>query len=463
MKAGYFRILAVGMIFTLLVGCGAATAPTAAPTTAPTAAATTAPRPTTAPTTAATTGAAATSAPRPATAPAPAAAGPVRLTDGKVVLGVINDQSLIYADLSGKNTTKAVQMAVDDFKAKHGANALGGPIEVIDADHQNKPDLASTKAQEFYDRNQVDLILDVPTSSAALAIANVAGQKRRMYINVGAATTELTGAQCNKYTFHYAYDTYMLANGTGTYVTKNVAKRWYIVYPNYAFGQDMDRSFQDAIKRNGGSVVASDASPFPSTDFSSFLLKAPTLSPRPEVLGLMHAGGELITAVKQYNEFRLKDQKIPLAIGLMFDTDIKAIGPDLLAGTTYTTAWQWTLDAEARAWADRFKAVTGVRPTFAHAGNYSAAMQYLEAIRRAGTDDADAISAALEGYQFNDFFIRNGRIRPEDHRVIHDVYLAQVKPQSEVTEDFDFTKILSTIPAAEAFRPLEQNSCKMAR
>jgi branched-chain amino acid transport system substrate-binding protein len=385
-------------------------------------------------------------------------AGPAKLTDNKIVLAVINDQSLVYADLSGVNGVKAVQMAADDFEAKYGKGSLGGPIEVIGADHQNKPDLANAKAQEFYDRAGADVILDVPTSSTALAIAGVAKEKRKLYINVTAATTELTGPQCNKYTFHYAYDTWMLANGTGTEVTKNVGKKWYIIYPNYAYGQDMDRSFQAAIKAAGGEIIASDATPFPnpSNDFSSFLLKAPSL--RPEILGTMNAGGELVNVVKQYNEFRLKDQGIKLAIGLLFDTDIHSLGPDAFAGTLYTTPWIWTLDAQSREWADKYRQVVGgdSRPTFAHAGNYSAAMQYLEAVRRAGTDEADPVVKALEGYTFSDFFIRNGLIRPEDHQVIHDVYLAQVNPASEVKEPWDYSKIVSTIPADKAFRPVSE-------
>src|SRR5207253_10259406 len=190
--------------------------------------------------------------------------GTVKLTDGKLVIAVLNDQSLVYADLSGKNAVEAVKMAVEDFKAKYGENALGGPVEVITADHQNKPDLASSKAQEFYERSNADVILDVPTSSAALAIAKIANDEKRLYINITAATTDLTGAQCNKYTFHYAYDTYMLAAGTGVWVTQNVGKSWYIIYPNYAFGQDMEKSFRDAIPKTGGTIVASDGSPFPN-------------------------------------------------------------------------------------------------------------------------------------------------------------------------------------------------------
>src|SRR5437870_4866705 len=284
-------------------------------------------------------------------------ASTVKLTNGKVVIGVINDQSGVYADLSGKNAVEAVQMAIDDFKAKYGDNALGGPITVISADHKNDPALASSKAQEFYERSNVNIVLDVPTSSAALAIAKVANDEKKLYVNITAATTELTGASCNKYTFHYAYDTYMLAQGT----------------------------------------------------------------------------------------------------------DITALGQDAFAGVVYTTPWLWSEDDASKAFADKFLQRTKIRPTFAHAGNYSATTQYLEAIRRAGTDDPDAVVKALEGYKFSDFFIHNGQIRPEDHWVMHDAFLAQVKPKAESKEAFDYSKILNTIPADKASRPLAEAPCKMAK
>src|ERR671930_756322 len=193
----------------------------------------------------------------------PGGGAAVKLTDGKLVIGVINDQSGVYADLSGKNAVEAVNMAIADFKAKYGDNALGGPIEVVNTDHQNKADLAGQKAQEFYERNNADVILDVPTSSAALAIAKVANDEKKLYINITAATTDLTGSQCNKYTFHYAYDTYMLAQGTGVWVTQNLGKKWYIIYPNYAFGQDMEKSFRKVIEANGGFILTPHPSPFP--------------------------------------------------------------------------------------------------------------------------------------------------------------------------------------------------------
>jgi branched-chain amino acid transport system substrate-binding protein len=382
----------------------------------------------------------------------PQSSGDTKLTGDTIVLGVLNDQSLGYSALSGKNSVEAVTMAVEDFKAKYGDKAITKKIEVVDADHQNKPDIANTKAAEFYDRQGVDAILDVPTSSAALKVADVAKQKKKLYFNITAATTDLTGKACNKYTFHYAYDTYMLANGTGKNATENGAKNWYIVYPNYAFGQDMERSFKAAVEKAGGKVVGEDAAPFPSDNFSTYLLKAPTLNPKPDVIGTMQAGADLVNLVKQYNEFKLRDKGVGLSVGLMFLTDIHSLTPAALAGTTYTDAWYWNFDAQNRAWADKFKARTGARPTFAHAANYSAATQYLEAVQAAGTDDADKVIAQLEGKKVDDFFLRNGQIRKEDHRVVHDAYLAQVKKQEEVTEDWDYVKILKTIPAADAFR-----------
>ncbi|MEV8507153.1 ABC transporter substrate-binding protein [Actinoplanes sp. NPDC051475] len=384
-----------------------------------------------------------------------------KVSGDKIVLAVLNDQSGVYADLSGKNSVEAVKMAVADFKAKYGDKAVSSAIEVVTADHQNKPDIANSKAQELYDRQQADVILDVPTSSAALAVAGVAKAKKKLYFNIGAATTELTGRQCNKYTFHYAYDTYMLANGTGSAVTQQGGKNWYIVYPDYAFGQDMEKSFSAAIGASGGTVIARDPTPFPNDNFSTFLLKAPGLSPKPDVLGTMQAGGDLVNLVKQYNEFRLRDKGIKLSVGLMFITDIHSLGPDAFAGTTFTDAWYWNFDDRNRQWADRFTAQTQTRPSFAHAANYSAAMQYLEAVQRAGTDKSDDVVSELEGYKYDDVFARNATIRAKDHRVIHDVYLAEVKPKNQVTTEWDYEKILRTIPAEQAFRPETAGGCAL--
>jgi branched-chain amino acid transport system substrate-binding protein len=378
------------------------------------------------------------------------------LTDGKVVLAVLNDQSGVYKDLSGPNSVTAVEMAVADYQEKYGDEAVATEIEVISADHQNKPEIANSQAQEMYDRQQADIILDVPTSSAALAVAGQAKAKQKLFINIGAATTELTGAQCNKYTFHWAYDTYMLANGTGKTVTEQGDTNWTIIYPDYAFGQDMNKSFTAAVDASGGTVTESIPTPFPNDNFTTFLTKAASSSP--DVIGTMQAGGDLINLVKQYNQAGLRDQGIGLAVGLMFITDIHSLGVEQFAGTTFTDAWYWNLDDESRAWADEFKDETGARPSFAHAGNYSAALQYLEAVQRAGSDDSDDVVAELEGAELNDVFLRNGVVRAEDHRVIHDVYLAKVKDADAVEEEYDYEEILATIPADEAFRPVEDSA-----
>jgi branched-chain amino acid transport system substrate-binding protein len=383
----------------------------------------------------------------------PQAGGSTTLSGGKIVLGIINDQSGVYSALGGKNSVVAVQMAIDDFEAKYGSKAVTHDITVVSADHQNKPDVAKTDAQQMYDRQGVDAIFDVPTSSAALAVADVAKQAKKLYFNISAATDDLNGKSCNKYTFHYAYDTNMLANGTGKTATKNGAKNWYLLYPNYAFGQDMLRGFTQAIGAAGGSVVASAGSPFPNPtqDYSTLLLKTSGLSPKPDTLGVMQAGGDLQNVVKQYNQFKLKDQGIGLAVGLMFITDIHALGPDALAGTSFTDAWYWNANPDNRAFADRYYAKTKSRPTFAHAADYSAALQYLEAVQAAGTDDADAVVKKLEGKTVNDVFLHNGTIRAADHLVTHDAYLAQVKPSAQVAEPWDYEKILETIPADQAF------------
>lgn len=380
-----------------------------------------------------------------------------KLSNDKVVIGLINDQSGVYKDLSGPNSKVAIQMAIDDYTAKYGDKAVAKTIEIVTADHQNKPDIANTKAQEMYDRQNADIILDVPTSSAALAVATQAKAKKKLFINVTAATTALTGASCNKYTFHWAYDSYMLAHGTGAAMVAQGGKSWSIVYPDYAFGQDMNKRFTAAVKEAGGTVTQSIPTPFPNDNFATFITKA--ASTKPQVIGIMAAGGDLINFVKQFNQAGMRD-KATLAVGLMFITDIHSLGVDQFAGTTFTDAWYWNFDAQNRAWADRFTAKTNTRPSFAHAGNYSAALQYLEAVQRAGTDSSDAVVKELEGKKLNDVFLHNGTVRAADHRVLHDAYLAKVKTQAEVKEDWDYETILSTIPADKAFGPVSAD-CTM--
>jgi branched-chain amino acid transport system substrate-binding protein len=235
-----------------------------------------------------------------------------KISGDKIVLAVLNDQSGVYSDLSGKNSVEAVKMAVEDFKAQYGDKAVTKNIEVVTADHQNKPEIANSKAQELFDRQGADTILDVPTSSAALAVATVASQKKKIYLNIGAATTDLTGKACNKYTFHYAYDTYMLAKSTGTTVTSQGGKNWYIVYPDYAFGQDMQKNFTAAIEGAGGKVLAKDPTPFPNDNFSTFLLKAPNMNPKPDVLAPCRPAATWSTSSSSTTSSSCKDKGIKL-------------------------------------------------------------------------------------------------------------------------------------------------------
>jgi branched-chain amino acid transport system substrate-binding protein len=381
-----------------------------------------------------------------------------KLTNDKIVIGLLNDQSGVYKDLSGPNSAVAIQMAIDDYKAKHGDSAVAKTVEIVQADHQNKADVANSKAQEMYDRQNADLILDVPNSAAALAVATQAKAKKKLYINIGAGTTALTGAQCNKYTFHWAYDTAVLAKGTAGTIVGEGGKTWNIVYPDYAFGQDMNKSFSAEVKTAGGTVGQSIATPFPSDNFATFITKAGDGSP--QVVGTMHAGGDLINFVKQYNQSELKG-KSELAVGLMFITDIHSLGVDQFAGTQFTDAWYWNFDEQNKAWADKFTAKTQTRPSFAHAANYSAALNYLEAVQAAGTDDADTIVKSLEGKKINDFFLRNGEVRAADHNVTHDVYLAKVKTKDQVKEAWDYEEITKTVPAAEAYAAPD-GSCKLS-
>jgi branched-chain amino acid transport system substrate-binding protein len=380
-----------------------------------------------------------------------AAPASAQLSGGKVKIGVLTDMNGVYSALAGPGSVKAAQMAVDDFVKKHPDYA--GKVEVVVADHQNKADVATNKASEMIERDGVDAIFDSPNSACALAIAGVVKTRPALFIDVGAGTSELTNEQCNIHTFHYAYDNYMLANGTGTAVTKRGGKTWFIIYPNYKFGQNLDAQMKKAVTAAGGSIVApSEATPFPNTDFSSYLLKAQTL--RPQVFGTMQAGADMVNVVKQYNEFALKKGGIGLAIGLLFDTDVDALGQDAFAGAVVTVPWFWNMDDASKKWSADFQKSFGKKPSWVHGGVYSAVATYLEAVK---------VRAALEGYQFNDFFAHNATIRPQDHRVILDVLVVEVKPKTEAKEERDYFKVLSKIPAAMAFTPLSESKCQMGK
>src|SRR6266481_132594 len=350
---------------------------------------------------------------------------------GGIKIGLLTDMNGVYSAISGPGSQKAAEMAADDFMKAN--KDFAGKVTVIAVDHQNKADIASNKASEMYDRLDVDAIFDTVNSACALATADVALEKKKVFIDTGAGTSELTNEKCNKFTFHYAYDNYMLANGTGTTITK----------------------------RGGKLVAPSEATPFPNTDFSSYLLKAQSL--KSQVFGTMQAGADLVNVVKQYNEFGLKKQNIGLAIGLLFESDVAALGQDAYHGAIATVPWFWNLDNAATDWSRKFEKAFGKKPTFDQAAVYSAVTQYLEAVKRAKTDDGAKVVAQLEGHKFNDFFAHDGQIRKEDHRTILDVYQVQVKPKSEAKEDGDYYKEIAKTPAAEAFTPLSESKCKMGQ
>jgi branched-chain amino acid transport system substrate-binding protein len=383
---------------------------------------------------------------------APLAAGPATAED-PVKIAVITDMSGVYAALSGKGAVTAVQMAVDDF----GGSVLGRKIVIDGVDHRNQASEAATKAREEFDGG-ADLAIDMTNSGTALAVAGVAKEKHKLAIVTGAGTSALTGANCNKYTYHYAYDTYALASSTGRNIARAGGKTWYGIVPNYAFGQQMLADFTAAIAPEGAHFIKSDITPFPNTDFSSYLLSAKAA--KPDVLGVLNAGADTVNTMKQVKQFGL-DKQMKIAVGLLFLSDVDAL-PDVFAGSRITTSWYWNEDKPARAWADRFTKAAGggLRPTDVQAADYSATMQWLKAVKAVGSTDADKVVAYLDGKQFNDFYAKAGEWRARDHRVTHEMYVVDVLPKEQVKEPHAWFKIVQTIPPSRAFRPESQSTCK---
>ncbi len=373
-----------------------------------------------------------------------------QVSDDVVKIGVLNDQSGLYADVSGPGGTLAAKMAAEDF----GGKVLGKPIEVIFADHQNKPDVGSSIANQWIDTEKVDAILDVPTSSVALAIQEITKNKNRVHINSGAASSDLTGPKCSPTAVHYTYDTYALANGTGSAIVKEGGDTWFFITADYAFGHALERDTTTAIQAAGGKVLGDVKTPFPgTTDFSSFLLQAQGSGAK--VVGLANAGGDTINSIKQANEFGLVAGGQKLAGLLVFITDIHSLGLKTAQGLTVTTGFYWDLNDETRAWSKKFADKNGGKmPTMLQAGIYSGVMHYLKAIEAAKTDEAKAVVAKMKELPINDFFAKNGKIR-EDGRMVHTMYLVQVKKPEESKGPYDYYKILREIPGDQAFRPMD--------
>lgn len=379
--------------------------------------------------------------------------GPVQAQSGPIKIAVITDMSGVYAALAGPGAVEATKMAVEDF----GGKVLGRPIEVDAIDHRNNGPEAATKAREAFDSG-AELALDMTNSAVALAVTAVAKEKHKLAIVTGGASSALTGAACNKYTYHYAYDTYALAYSTGRNIAAAPnAKKWYGIVPNYAFGQQMLADFSAAIKTKGGEFVHSDMIPLGNTDFSSYLLAAKNA--HPEVLGVLNAGADTVNTMKQVKQFGI-DKEMKVAVGLLFLSDVDAL-PDVFAGSRITTSWYWNEDKAARAWADRYaKRMHGLRPTDIQASDYSATWQWLSAVKAVGSTDADKVVAYLDGRQFNDFYAHGGEWRARDHRVLHDMYVVDVLPKEKVKEPHAWFKIVQVIPPGVAFRPESQSTCK---
>ena len=379
-----------------------------------------------------------------------------QVSDGVVKLGVLNDMSSLYADVSGKGGVVAAQMAAEDF----GGKVLGAPIEIIGGDHQNKPDVGAGLARQWIDTDHVDAIVDVPTSSVALAIQEVTREKKRIFLMSGPASSDLTGKACSPYGIHWTYDTYALAHGTGGALVKQGGNSWFFITADYAFGHALERDTGDAVKAAGGKVLGAVNAPLNTQDFSSFLLQAQ--ASKAKVIGLANAGGDTINSIKQASEFGIVAGGQKLAGLLVFLSDIHSLGLKIAQGLTITSAWYWDKDDASRTFAKRFMArnPTGLPPTYIQAGIYTEVTFYLKAIQAAGTDDADKVVAQMRKMKINDFMTKDGWLR-EDGRVMRDMYLEEVKSPAESKYPFDYLKILATIPADQAFRPLKEGNCPL--
>jgi branched-chain amino acid transport system substrate-binding protein len=378
------------------------------------------------------------------------------ISDNAIKIGVMNDQSGLYADLAGQGSVEAAKMAVEDF----GGSLDGASIEVLSADHQNKPDVGSNIVRQWIDVDGVDAVVDVPTSSVALAVNEITKEKNRIFLVSGAATTQLTNEACSPTTVHWTYDTYALAVGTGRAMVQEGGNTWFFITADYAFGHQLEADTARVVKEEGGQVLGSVAHPLSSADFSSYLLQAQGSGAK--VIGLANAGTDTTNAIKQAHEFGITDAGQQLAALLLFLTDVNALGLDVAKGLVLTTGFYWDMNDETRAWSKRFNERVGQMPTMVQAGVYSAVMHYLQAIKAAGTDEAKAVMAKMKATPVNDFFAKNGKIR-DDGVMVHDMYLAQVKSPDESKGKWDYYKILRTIPGDQAFQPLSTSKCPLVK
>ena len=380
-----------------------------------------------------------------------------KLTDDVVKIGILTDMSGLYADVGGEGAVIAAKMAIEDF----GGKVLGKPIEMISADHQNKADIAANKAREWFDTQKVDMMAEMLNSAVGLAVQKVGAEKKHITMNSGAASSRLTGADCSAYGVHWTYDTYALAHGTGAAMVKQGGDSWYFLTADYAFGHSLEKDTTEVVKAAGGKVLGSVRHPLSSADFSGYLLQAQ--ASKAKVIGLANAGGDTINAVKQANEFGITKGGQQLAGLLVFDTDIDSIGLLIAQGMYLTSGFYWDLNDDTRKWSKRFgERHKGRMPTMVQAGVYSQVSHYLKAVAAAGTDDPDSVMKKMRDTPINDFFAKNGKLR-EDGRMVHDMYLMQVKKPAQSKGKWDYMKVVQTIPGEQAFRPMKDGGCPLIK
>jgi branched-chain amino acid transport system substrate-binding protein len=380
-----------------------------------------------------------------------------QVSGGVVKIGVMNDMSGLYADIGGPGSVIAARMAVEDF----GAAKKGMKVEIVSADHQNKPDVGSSIARQWYDVENVDVIVDVPTSSVALAINQVTRDKGKAFLNTGAATSDLTGKACSPNTIHWLYDTWMLANGTGGAIVKTGGDSWFFITADYAFGHALERDTAEVVKKSGGKVLGAVRHPLSTQDFSSFLLQAQ--ASKAKIIGLANAGGDTINSIKQASEFGIVQAGQNLAGLLVFLTDVHGLGLKTAQGLILTETFYWDLNDRTRAWSKRFAEKHGGKyPSMDHAGVYSAVLHYLKAIEAAKTDDGTKIIVQMKKMPTDDPLFGKGTIRA-DGRKLHPAYLFEVKKPEESKYPYDYYKLRATIPADQAFRPEKDGGCPLVK
>ena len=373
-----------------------------------------------------------------------------------VKLGVLNDMSSLYADLSGAGSVEAARMAIADF----GGSVNGKKIELISADHQNKPDVGSAIATQWFDNDGVDAIVDVPTSSVALAVQQIARTKGKLFLISGAAASDLTGKACSPTSVHWTYDTVALANGTGGAVVKAGGDTWFFITADYAFGHALERDTARVVEANGGKVLGKVRAPLNTADFSSFLLQAQ--SSKAKIIGLANAGGDTINSIKQAGEFGIVEGGQKLAGLLVFITDIHSLGLQAAHGLQLTEAFYWDQNDATRAWSKRFFDKIGREPSMVQAGVYGAVTHYLNAIKATNSDDGLTVVKQMKATPINDFMTKNGKIR-EDGTLVRDMYLFEVKAPAESKGPWDYYKQIAVISGEDAFKLPGPNECPLVK